>query len=100
MGSGSLIPKTQPDPISDPTPTALAVRGAIRSATARLPFKPTCLAQVLAAGTMLRLRRTPYRFHIGARQGESFEAHAWVEAAGLIVAGEGDVGSYSVMLSR
>lgn len=76
------------------------MRGAIRSATARLPFKPTCLAQSLAATMMLRRRRTPYRFHIGARQDENFEAHAWVEAAGLVVAGEGDVGSYSVMLSR
>ena len=80
--------------------TALAVRASLRAAVARLPLKPTCLAQSLAAGWMLRRRGVPHRFHLGARVKEEFEAHAWVEAAGLVVAGEGDVASYSVMLSR
>ena len=80
--------------------TALAVRGSLRAAVARLPLKPTCLAQSLVAGWMLRRRKIPHRFHLGARVKEEFEAHAWVEAAGLVVAGEGDVASYSVMLSR
>lgn len=94
------VPAPAPAATSDTRDTAMAVRGAIRSACARLPFKPTCLAQSLAASAMLRRRGTPNRLHIGARQQQDFEAHAWVEAAGLVVAGEGDVSSYSVMLSR
>ena len=78
---------------------ALAVRGAIRSATARLPFKPTCLAQSLAANSMLALRGAPRTLHIGARMQADFEAHAWVETAGLVVAGEGDVASYSSFIT-
>jgi len=49
---------------------------------------------------MLALRRAPRALHIGARMAADFEAHAWVEAGGMVVAGEGDVASYSVMLSR
>ena len=78
----------------------MAVRGAIRSAAARLPFRATCLAQSLAASSMLRRRKLPHALHIGARKAEEIEAHAWVEAAGLVVAGEGDVGSYAVLLTR
>ena len=79
---------------------ALAIRGAIRSATARLPFKPSCLVQSLAAASMLRRRGLAHHLHIGARMDPDFQAHAWVEASGTIVAGEGDVGSYSVLLTR
>lgn len=79
---------------------AIAVRGAIRSASARLPFKPKCLAQSLAAVAMLKRRGVPHRFHLGARMGESFEAHAWVEASGVVVAGEGDVASFAVLQPR
>lgn len=75
---------------------ALAIRGAIRSAVSRLPIKPACLAQSLAAVAMLRKRGIAYRLHIGARQAATLEAHAWVEAAGLVVAGEGDTDAYSV----
>lgn len=89
------------DPVTgDVRNAAQDVRGAIRSAAARLPFRSRCLAQSLAASTMLRRRRVHSTLRIGARQRESFEAHAWVECAGLIVAGEGQVGTYAVMLSR
>jgi hypothetical protein len=76
---------------------ATAVRGAIRSASARLPFRPKCLAQSLAAAAMLRRRGVPYRFNIGARLEKGFEAHAWVDAAGVVVAGEGDIESFTVL---
>lgn len=79
---------------------ALAVRGAIRSATARLPIKPKCLAQSLAAAAMLRSRGIAHQLRIGARNPKEFEAHAWVEAGSVVVAGEGDVDSYSVLLTR
>src|SRR5689334_14859741 len=69
--------------ITAPRQSALDVRGAIRSAAARLPFKPGCLTQSLAAVAMLERRGVTYRFHIGARMAESFEAHAWVESGGL-----------------
>ena len=80
---------------------ALVVRGAIRSATARLPFRTTCLMQALAAASMLRSRAAIYQLNIGADRNPTgaFEAHAWVESQGLVVAGEGDVGRYRVMLS-
>lgn len=80
--------------------TAVAIRGAIRSGTARLPFKPSCLVRSLAAASMLRRRGLAHHLHIGARMDPGFQAHAWVEACGMIVAGEGDIGSYSVLLTR
>jgi hypothetical protein len=67
---------------------------------ARLPFRPTCLVQSLAATSMLKRRGLAHHLHIGARMDPDFQAHAWVEAAGLIVAGEGDVGGYSVLMTR
>lgn len=79
---------------------SVAMRSAIRSACARLPFQPTCLAQSLAAAAMLRRRNMPHRFHVGARMGGRFEAHAWVEAAGVVVAGEGDVETFAVLRPR
>ena len=87
-------------PVSAPRQPALDVRGAIRSAAARLPFRASCLAQSLAAIAMLERRDAAYRFHIGARMTENFEAHAWVESGGLVVAGEGEVDTYSVLLTR
>lgn len=80
--------------------TALAVRAAIRSAVMRLPVKPACLVQSVAAAAMLRRRRLAYRFHIGARMKDTFEAHAWVESGGVVVAGDGELQSFSVLLTR
>jgi transglutaminase superfamily protein len=78
----------------------LAIRGAIRSATARLPFHVSCLAQSLAATAMLRRADLPYRLKIGAAipQGKPFGAHAWVESLGITVAGEGENSDFSILL--
>lgn len=98
-----LLPSEEVDALpgdSADAAAARAVRGAIRSAIVRLPFTVTCLAQSLAAARMLVRRRVPHRIHIGATMERGFQAHAWVEAAGLIVAGEGETERYKVLLTR
>jgi hypothetical protein len=60
---------------------------AIARAAARLPWRPTCLRQALAAKRMLSRRRIPSRIHVGVTAPHSAEAHAWVTVDGLPVVG-------------
>lgn len=67
---------------------ARAIAWALSRAAAHLPFEYLCLARALAAKSMLRRRRIPYILHVGvARDAGGFEAHAWLEAAGVEVTG-------------
>src|SRR5687768_13135747 len=54
---------------------------AIEVASRRLPGT-VCLPQALAAHKMLRKAGYAPEIKIGARKGEEFEAHAWVELEG------------------
>ncbi len=52
----------------------------------RLPRRPTCLAQALAVGWMLRRRGIATTLRFGVRVADGvFTAHAWLECAGRIV---------------
>ena len=52
----------------------------------RLPRRPTCLAQALAVGWMLRRRGIATRLRFGVRVADgAFAAHAWLECAGRVV---------------
>lgn len=68
---------------------ARKVAWAIAVAARRLPGEYLCLPQALAAQAMLRGRGVAACLHLGAGREESgpFEAHAWVEAAGVEVTG-------------
>lgn len=66
-----------------------AVGRAVEAAARRLPWRPLCLPQALAASLMLRRRGVPSALHIGVAMGEGrkFQAHAWLVAAGGVVCG-------------
>jgi hypothetical protein len=68
---------------------ALDVGWAVTRSAAYLPFPARCLAQALTARAMLRRRGVGSIMHVGvARPDETaFEAHAWLEAAGVEVTG-------------
>jgi len=54
-----------------------------------VPFKAACLAQAMAARVMLRRRGVQSVMHFGAAKGKEgpFDAHAWLDAAGVEVTG-------------
>lgn len=62
---------------------------AVTRAAAYFPFPLRCLAQALAARAMLRRRGVGSLIHVGVARPDSaaFEAHAWLEAAGVEVTG-------------
>lgn len=62
---------------------------AARRAAARVAH-PTCLFESIIALALLRRRGHDATFHLGARRGAGFEAHAWLTVGGLPVDGAGD----------
>jgi hypothetical protein len=62
---------------------------AVTRTAAYFPFPPRCLAQALAARAMLRRRGIGSLLRVGVARPDSasFEAHAWLEAAGVEVTG-------------
>jgi hypothetical protein len=54
-----------------------------------VPFRAVCLPQAMAARVMLRRRGVASVMHFGAAKGEAkpFDAHAWLDAAGVEVTG-------------
>lgn len=68
---------------------ARQVGWAIRTAAPRMPFRAVCLQQALAAQDMLRRRgiHTPVHFGVGHDENNRFQAHAWLDVAGVEVTG-------------
>ena len=68
---------------------AEAVGWAIFRAARHVPFKAVCLPQAMAARIMLRRRGVASVLHFGAAKGQDkpFDAHAWLDAAGVEVTG-------------
>lgn len=68
---------------------ALDVGWAVTRIAAYFPSSAMCLTQALAARAMLRRRGIGSVLHLGVARSEaaSFEAHAWLEAAGVEVTG-------------
>jgi hypothetical protein len=61
------------------------------AAARNLPFKPTCLERSIGLWWLLRRRGFGAEIRIGGRKtGEQFEAHAWVEYAGIALNDSGD----------
>lgn len=68
---------------------ALDVGWAVTRVAAYFPRSAMCLAQALVARAMLRRRGIASILHVGVARSRSaeFEAHAWLEAAGVEVTG-------------
>lgn len=98
-----------------PSASAVRIREAIARAHRRLP-STKCLALALVAQVMLQRAGREARFVIGvARDGgggrgaavaeggtgaAAFDAHAWTESDGVIVAGEGALERYTPLVRR
>lgn len=62
-------------------PAARAIGHAVEATARRLPWKPVCLPQALAANLMLRRRGQLSRLCLGVRRdGATLAAHAWLLA--------------------
>lgn len=81
--------------VTRPDQVAWAVR-----AVSRYVPKPTCLVQALTAKVLLENAGFSARLHIGVAKGAAkpFEAHAWVEARGMVITGAGELERYSPLL--
>ncbi len=62
---------------------------AVTRAARYVPFKAVCLPQAMAARVMLKRRGISSVLHFGAAKGKEkpFDAHAWLDAAGVEVTG-------------
>lgn len=95
QGLADLAPATGParDTITGASDSerqaALDVGWAVTRAAVYFPVPVRCLAQALAARNMLRRRGARSILHVGVAPpgSASFEAHAWLEAAGVEVTG-------------
>jgi hypothetical protein len=76
-------------PLTDPSQIAAAdlIRWAVRAVGDRLPWKPVCLPRALAAQWMLRRQGIPSTLYLGLDPDRALDAHAWVRAGPVVVAG-------------
>ncbi|HEX4409643.1 MAG TPA: lasso peptide biosynthesis B2 protein [Xanthobacteraceae bacterium] len=93
---GTFVPPTDPRTANARTAAAPeqrefaeAVGWAVTRAARYVPFKAVCLPQAMAAQVMLKRRGILSVMHFGAGKGEDkpFDAHAWLDAAGVEVTG-------------
>lgn len=96
QGMRDLVPASGPAPVRRPggegqaeRQAALDVGWAVTRTAGYLPFSSLCLAQALAARAMLRRRGIGSVLHVGVAHSRAapFEAHAWLDAAGVEVTG-------------
>ncbi|MCI0435345.1 MAG: lasso peptide biosynthesis B2 protein [Gemmatimonadetes bacterium] len=78
---------------------ARRIRWAVFAASRRLPWKPLCLPQAIAAKIMLRRRGIASTLYLGVDRKDGFEAHAWVRVGRTIVTGGASHASYVVVSS-
>jgi hypothetical protein len=79
VGSTTTGLPVGPPPAS--SPAARAIGRAVEAAARRLPWKPVCLPQSLAASLMLRRRGQSSRLCLGVRREDGrIAAHAWLLA--------------------
>lgn len=68
---------------------AAEIGWAVTRSARYMPFKAVCLPQAMAAQIMLKRRGVGSYMHFGAAKGREkpFDAHAWLDAAGVQVTG-------------
>lgn len=81
--------------ITHPDQVAWAVR-----VVSRYVPKSTCLVRALTAKVLLESAGFSARLNIGVAKeaAKGFEAHAWVEAWGMVITGAGELERYSPLL--
>lgn len=69
--------------------TATDIGWAVTRAARYVPFRAVCLPQAMAARLMLKRRGIASVLHFGGGKGQRtpYEAHAWLDAAGVEVTG-------------
>ena len=79
---------------------ARAIERVLRGWSRRLPWKPACFEQALAARRLLESRGHEAVLHYGSRRGaDGLEAHVWVSSGGTPVVGHRNAGDF-VELAR
>jgi len=64
----------------------------VNAIACRIPVRPNCLTRSVTLWWILRRRAVDSALRIGVRTaGGQFEAHAWVELAGLVVNDDADI---------
>jgi hypothetical protein len=93
---GTFVPPTEAraremanTPSPDQTRIAEDIGWAVTRAARYVPFRAVCLPQAMAARVMLKRRGVASVIHFGAAKGQEkpFDAHAWLDAAGVEVTG-------------
>jgi len=76
-------------PVTDRDAIRIAseIRWAVAAAAPRLPWKPVCLPQALAAHWMLRRRGIASTLYLGLDAKQGYDAHAWVRVGSVVVTG-------------
>jgi Transglutaminase-like superfamily len=81
--------------------TVHAVRRCVRVAASRVPWKPLCLSQAIAAKLMLTRRGIASTLYFGVRKtadpAREFQAHAWVRAGVVDVTPSGERRDFAVI---
>lgn len=87
----------EPLPSSDRAAVAAVEVGNAVASAARFVPGARCVAQSLAAQAMLVRRGVPSTIQFGFRRKDdgAVEGHAWLEATGRIVAGDGDLRGFT-----
>ena len=78
------------------------VQWAVRAASRRVPGRVSCLVEAVTAEVLLARSGYPAKFLLGVATAEAgatakagkragFEAHAWVESGGSVIAGKGEL---------
>lgn len=79
---------------------AAAIGQVIRLAARYTPWDANCLAQALAAQSILALHRVPYAFFLGVARHQlhgDIKAHAWVTTGPVRVTGGESFSTYTVV---
>jgi hypothetical protein len=97
VGMLGRVPGSDGDKPVDAASAAAAERlGAMVARVAsRLPWKPNCLRQAIAAQRMLRRREIPGVLHLGITQPRERAAHAWVTVGGDPIVGADGLTDYA-----
>ena len=77
---------------------AREVRGAVHAISRRLPSRPTCLVRAVTAHRMLRSRGVASTVVLSVAADadrDEVQAHAWLEAAGMVVTGRDEQAKFT-----
>lgn len=91
----------RPDHSAPPDDRTDRLRWALRSVSARVPWRADCLVQVLAAERILTRWGHAPKFHLGVETEHAggFSAHVWLQLGDSVVTG-GPVERLSVMIGE